>query len=369
MKTLKSYLCISIIILFFSLTTQHTFAQNAAINSDGASPDESAMLDIVSENKGLLIPRIDLVSTTDASTIPSPANGLLIFNTRSGIIGINADGVGYYYNSGTVGAPLWVKLFTNNNLNFWKSSGNSETDTVNNFVGTTDAKSLQLRTNNNNRINISSDGITTIGDGTNQFKVDSIGHIRLEGAASNFDDLTVSPFATYLSGAKSPAFSVMKNNGSGSFGVKTFTFQNLTASNEQEIFFSIQMPHKWKEGSTIYPHIHWASQTATSGAVTWGLEYSWVDYNPSSPLAFPNTTILTATSASVSSGDIDKHLIVDLAPITPSGSQGKISSIIMCRLFRNSSNAADTYSGDAALLSFDVHYEIDAIGSNSLYIK
>jgi hypothetical protein len=137
----------------------------------------------------------------------------------------------------------------------------------------------------------------------------------------------------------------------------------------KKYFFSIQMPHKWKEGSTIYPHIHWASQTATSGAVTWGLEYSWVDYNPSSPLAFPNTTILTATSASVSSGDIDKHLIVDLAPITPSGSQGKISSIIMCRLFRNSSNAADTYSGDAALLSFDVHYEIDAIGSNSLYIK
>jgi hypothetical protein len=42
---------------------------------------------------------------------------------------------------------------------------------------------------------------------------------------------------------------------------------------------------------------------------------------------------------------------------------------MMCRLFRNSSAVADTYQGSAALLSFDFHYEIDGVGSNSQFVK
>jgi peptidoglycan/xylan/chitin deacetylase (PgdA/CDA1 family) len=51
-----------------------------AINSDGSDPDPSAMLDIKSTDRGLLIPR---VSTLDRNQIPSPATGLLIYNTTT----------------------------------------------------------------------------------------------------------------------------------------------------------------------------------------------------------------------------------------------------------------------------------------------
>lgn len=37
--------------------------------------------------------------------------------------------------------------------------------------------------------------------------------------------------------------------------------------------------------------------------------------------------------------------------------------IIMCRLFRDADNAADSVSGDANLLGFDVHYMVDSLGS------
>lgn len=51
-----------------------------AINTDNSTPDASAMLDISSTNKGLLIPRM---STTERENIASPAEGLLVFDHTS----------------------------------------------------------------------------------------------------------------------------------------------------------------------------------------------------------------------------------------------------------------------------------------------
>ena len=50
-----------------------------AINSDNAIPDPSAMLDIKSTNKGLLIPRLD---SAQRVAIAGPASGLLVYQTN-----------------------------------------------------------------------------------------------------------------------------------------------------------------------------------------------------------------------------------------------------------------------------------------------
>jgi hypothetical protein len=44
-------------------------------------PDPSAVLDVVAINKGALFPRVALRGPTDATTIPNPATGLLVYNT------------------------------------------------------------------------------------------------------------------------------------------------------------------------------------------------------------------------------------------------------------------------------------------------
>ena len=49
-----------------------------AINSDGTSPDSSAMLDITSNSKGILLPRM---TTSERDAISNPVQGLLIYNT------------------------------------------------------------------------------------------------------------------------------------------------------------------------------------------------------------------------------------------------------------------------------------------------
>ena len=73
------------------------------------SPNGSSMLEINATNKGVLIPRVTLTGSTDATTIATPATSLLVYNTAT-----TSDVVpGYYYNSGTSGSPVWIRLNTN----------------------------------------------------------------------------------------------------------------------------------------------------------------------------------------------------------------------------------------------------------------
>ncbi len=64
-------------------------AQNVGINEDGSDPDASAMLDVKSTTKGLLIPRL---TTIQRNAISTPAIGLLVFDTDSESFWFNDSG-------------------------------------------------------------------------------------------------------------------------------------------------------------------------------------------------------------------------------------------------------------------------------------
>jgi len=66
-----------IIILFLAVIDNSILAQ-VAINNNGNTAASSAMLDIQSTEKGILIPRL---STDQRNAITDPANGLLVFDT------------------------------------------------------------------------------------------------------------------------------------------------------------------------------------------------------------------------------------------------------------------------------------------------
>jgi hypothetical protein len=83
-------------------------AQNIGINPTGATPNSSAMLDVSATDKGMLIPRVSLTSTSDVTTIVNPATSLLVYNTNAGM---SNGSVGFYYWNGT----QWTKLNDGNN--------------------------------------------------------------------------------------------------------------------------------------------------------------------------------------------------------------------------------------------------------------
>ena len=84
--------------LFFIIVNwlcQTLSAQNVGINETGANPDVSAMLDINTNTKGILIPRL---TRAQKSLIASPANGLLIYQTD--------DTMGFWYFEQTKWVPV-----------------------------------------------------------------------------------------------------------------------------------------------------------------------------------------------------------------------------------------------------------------------
>jgi uncharacterized protein (TIGR02145 family) len=83
-----------------------SFGQSIKLNNQGDAG--SAMLDVSSPSKGILIPNVSLTGSTDVTTITSPAVSLLVYNTAT----VSDILPGYFYNSGTIVSPFWTRLVT-----------------------------------------------------------------------------------------------------------------------------------------------------------------------------------------------------------------------------------------------------------------
>ena len=129
---------------------------------------------------------------------------------------------------------------------------------------------------------------------------------------------------------------------------------------DEQAYFAIQLPHSYKEGTDIYPHVHWTPTDANAGTVVWTLEYTWI--NRDATASAPTTIKTTAVNAG---GVAWVHKYSDFTDI--SGTGKKISSMLMCRLTRL--GADDTYAHDAALLEVDFHFVIDSLGSIGELVK
>ncbi len=117
------------------LTDGALLAQNVGINSTGAMPHASALLDVdaaalpANGKRAMLIPRL---TTAERNAIPTPAVSLL---------GYDITTTSFWYFNGAA----WVEWA--DELNTWKVTGNAGLTTGTHFIGTTDAQPLQLRAN------------------------------------------------------------------------------------------------------------------------------------------------------------------------------------------------------------------------------
>ncbi|HNW70907.1 MAG TPA: hypothetical protein PKI01_10925 [Bacteroidales bacterium] len=102
-KALKQKLLMPLLAAICILSTVNGYSQQGvSINTAGTPANPSAMLDVSSTSKGLLIPRVSLTSINDVTTIASPATSLLVYNTNAAMVG---GAVGFWYFNGTI----WVQ--------------------------------------------------------------------------------------------------------------------------------------------------------------------------------------------------------------------------------------------------------------------
>jgi hypothetical protein len=153
---------LAVITLLTATASFQLYAQNVGINSDGATPDASAMLDVSSTSKGLLVPRVELTATNAAGPITLPTTSLLVYNTvTAGTVPYNVI-PGYYYWNGTA----WIAFNTTSSASTaWVLGGNNGTSSDTNFIGTTDDNDLVFKTDNSEVMRLYSGGSAELNAG------------------------------------------------------------------------------------------------------------------------------------------------------------------------------------------------------------
>ncbi|WP_223558856.1 hypothetical protein [Chryseobacterium lathyri] len=132
------------------LISTFSFAQ-VGINTSTPNPD--AALDIVSANKGLLPPRLALVSTVSPAPLSVHVAGMVAYNTAT----VNDVIPALYYDDGT----RWV-LAKNSGIttNALSSTGNTITSTVNGVAASTTAVNTVSNTSSGNVLSTTVNGVT-----------------------------------------------------------------------------------------------------------------------------------------------------------------------------------------------------------------
>ena len=116
------YATLFLVVLFYSANSQ-----SVAINTTAAAPNTSAILDVSSTTKGLLLPRM---STAQINSIVSPAKGLLVYDSVKNQLMVNM---------GTAAVPNWQTIVYSSG---WNLAGNSGISPATQFIGTTDVSHL-----------------------------------------------------------------------------------------------------------------------------------------------------------------------------------------------------------------------------------
>lgn len=153
----------SLLLVTSFLFTLNVFSQ---VGIGTTNVQNGVELQIESNSRGLLIPRVALTATNVVAPVgPAPiATGVLIFNTATTGAGITAVSPGFYYWSGIE----WVALKSSPLAasQDWSLTGNAGTNPSANFLGTTDNQNFQIRTNNTNRVTVENDGQVILGTNT-----------------------------------------------------------------------------------------------------------------------------------------------------------------------------------------------------------
>jgi hypothetical protein len=174
--------------------------------------------------------------------------------------------------------------------------------------------------------------------------------------AERWDDLRVGVTSINPAGSVAPP-SVNETNGTLEF----------SASAVNIVAVEVQLPHTWDEGTSIRPHIHWRKKTGSAGEVVWRLTSEFVNagevYTDT-----PVTVETTSTSPYGANSDTAlRHLITPFGDVGMTGK--RVSCVGLLTIARVGNDDADTYAGVAQLLSVDIHYRSDAMGSVGEFVK
>lgn len=171
----------------------------------------------------------------------------------------------------------------------------------------------------------------------------------------DFDDSVIYqdylvPGTSVRAGASAPDFGEVRD------GLYLYGFNG--AATTEEVHFTVHILHDIHPDCTPTFHVHWThNQASPSGDVKWQLDYSYADGYGTAAFPAPTTVSVTQTT-----GSQYVHMITDddemefTSDFEPDGQ-------ILCRLYRDPTDAEDTFGSDAFLIGIDMHYRLGQLGT------
>lgn len=129
---------------------------------------------------------------------------------------------------------------------------------------------------------------------------------------------------------------------------------------ENVIAGAAQLPHSWREGTAIRPHVHWfkSSADAANDGVSW--ELRWAISKIGEPVgAYVSYTVATLVVGNLTASAV--HCLSSFAEIDMTGCRG--SDMVLWQLRRD--GATDSCTITAVLQELDFHYQIGQVGSSN----
>jgi len=171
------------------------------------------------------------------------------------------------------------------------------------------------------------------------------------------DDVYPSAIAVGTAGANVPAFTAYSG------GLKAYEF--LGAALLKEINAQFQIYHSYKQGTDAALHCHlFIPDNAAGGVIQLGAEVEWDNVGANG--AGSSSTIYTTITRTAAQG-VSRNAIAAFTALAGAGKL--ISSIVGVRIFRDPTDAADTFAASVWLRSSDIHIQKDTQGSRTPFVK
>ena len=179
------------------------------------------------------------------------------------------------------------------------------------------------------------------GTNSNKVNINVDGDVRLTGSSTVWDDLLGPATSTKQGSTFKP-----------DFDYTDIIIKFLPNSPSEKLYYSLQLTHDWKQGSTIYPHVHYIQES--NNYPIFKMDYRWLELGSQIPnwqTYIMDTPVFTYTSGAI------HQLATNTTGI--SGVGYTLSSILQLTLYRDD----NIYPGICKMLSFDIHIEKDTLGS------
>lgn len=128
------------------------------------------------------------------------------------------------------------------------------------------------------------------------------------------------------------------------------------------IYFAAEMPHTYVEGSDVEVHIHIAYPDNGAGDSVWYFTCSWANVDDTFPAPTMSPQVVVASPATTDYHQQAQVLILD-------GTGKEISSALLCMIQRTGTHGSDTYANVIYLVSCDLTYQVDTMGSRNQFVK